>query len=550
MQRRSADVPSPPGGMEPPPGPPSPLPEPPGPPSPGRGKLIWWLVGVGTVAISGAVLTVVLLTGDAEPVAESADSGLPTSTTTLSTATSSPTTIGTIGTTTITDQADPAVGSGAIGGLTAAISADLVLTVSWEDPGGEAGYNYVLTPGSPGALPADTTGFTLDLMPCGAPVTLTLTAVGSDGSALAVGEATAAAVECPAAESPPSDLRVEDGPEADSVTIRWGDATGEVSYRLLVQFSISPEPLDAALPADRTEQAIPVPCGSGMNVRLTALAADGREIGGVSTDHQTRACNAWEWFGPVELVVSPPVSAGTGITTATAQCPAGAQAIGGGYELAGSSSLTLDVRGWVVRNAPAGSGWQVSWVGPEELDTQVWATALCLHTDRTTTIESAATVPSGSQESAAAACAPGTVLVGGGWWADPGLNVTVSMPAGNGWAVTAVDKINVGIARNLKAYAVCLGDPSAAYATTVASFDLHPGAVGPFEGVDCPAGGILTGGGFAAADSFFVSSVPYADSGQDPADDNWLVRLRVYSDWDPAGPTVELRIFGMCLTAP
>jgi len=142
------------------------------------------------------------------------------------------------------------------------------------------------------------------------------------------------------------------------------------------------------------------------------------------------------------------------------------------------------------------------------------------------------------------------VLVGGGWWADPGLNVTVSMPAGNGWAVTAVDEIGVGITRNLKAYAVCLDDPSAAFATTSSTFAMRPGEVGAFEGVDCPAGGMLTGGGFAADSSFFVSSIPYVDSGQDPSDDNWLVRLRVYGESDPAGPSIDLRIFGVCLTTP
>ena len=102
--------------------------------------------------------------------------------------------------------------------------------------------------------------------------------------------------------------------------------------------------------------------------------------------------------------------------------------------------------------------------------------------------------PAGGTMSTTAVCPDGTVVTGGGFSVNLGMHVYTQAKNGNGWAV--VVKNNLGAAQNMTAYAICLTLPSvsstqvSATATAVGS-----GGLGKAK-ADCPAGTVVTGGGF------------------------------------------------------
>jgi hypothetical protein len=103
--------------------------------------------------------------------------------------------------------------------------------------------------------------------------------------------------------------------------------------------------------------------------------------------------------------------------------------------------------------------------------------------------------PAGGTMSTTAVCPDGTVVTGGGFSVNSGMHVYTQAKNGNGWAI--VVKNNLGAAQNMTAYAICLTLPSVSSAQTppAEATALGGGGLGKAK-ADCPAGTVVTGGGF------------------------------------------------------
>ena len=111
-------------------------------------------------------------------------------------------------------------------------------------------------------------------------------------------------------------------------------------------------------------------------------------------------------------------------------------------------------------------------------------------------------VPASSQESAKADCPGSSVLTGGGF-ATSGSNMfvkTMSM-SGNGWQVYGVNQL--GSSQLLNAYAICLHNSGGTTSQVYAQVSAPAGDNGHAT-VACPAGSVVTGGGYASNAQFTV----------------------------------------------
>ena len=95
---------------------------------------------------------------------------------------------------------------------------------------------------------------------------------------------------------------------------------------------------------------------------------------------------------------------------------------------------------------------------------------------------------------ATATCPGSSVVVSGGYAANPDVLVYTHRMHGNGWRVYA--KNNTGFSRSVHAYAVCLSNTSGTVTQAYKQVTAPAGGVGhPIAA--CPAGSIVTGGGWA-----------------------------------------------------
>jgi len=112
-------------------------------------------------------------------------------------------------------------------------------------------------------------------------------------------------------------------------------------------------------------------------------------------------------------------------------------------------------------------------------------------------------VPSGTTGSATIACPGSSIITGGGFALGSSANMfakTTSMD-NNGWQTYAVN--NTGSSQTLSNYAICLsnsgGTTSQVFAQVTAPANSNGHAV-----VACPAGSVVTGGGYASSANFTV----------------------------------------------
>lgn len=96
---------------------------------------------------------------------------------------------------------------------------------------------------------------------------------------------------------------------------------------------------------------------------------------------------------------------------------------------------------------------------------------------------------------AVATCPSGSVVTGGGYAASKDLYVYNSSQSGNGWEVYA--KNTSGASFPLNAYAICLSNTAGASTQVYAQVSVPGGDVGHAVAA-CPAGSVVTGGGYAA----------------------------------------------------
>ena len=100
------------------------------------------------------------------------------------------------------------------------------------------------------------------------------------------------------------------------------------------------------------------------------------------------------------------------------------------------------------------------------------------------------TVPAGESAAAVAACPTGSLMLGGGFASAQGLQVIASMPDPTGWLVTGLN--DTAGALTLTAYASCLHNADGTIQVVSAQVPVSGAPI-----ARCPAGEIVTGGGYA-----------------------------------------------------
>jgi hypothetical protein len=134
-----------------------------------------------------------------------------------------------------------------------------------------------------------------------------------------------------------------------------------------------------------------------------------------------------------------------------------------------------------------------------------------------------------------ATCPAGTVVVSGGFATNPEVHVYTQMKSGNAWIVYA--KSNSGASRILNVYANCLTYPGTATSVVSNSGTMAAGVKSHLT-VDCPAGSVVTGGGFTGKADGGLLTYNSSQNGN-----GWQV-------WNSstAGSGVLINIYAVCLT--
>jgi hypothetical protein len=235
------------------------------------------------------------------------------------------------------------------------------------------------------------------------------------------------------------------------------------------------------------------------------LRASDSSVFGIGTDANTAF-----WVKIKVVALAPPVVAPTtdyvlktvstpagGTMSTTAVCPAGKVVTGGGF------SVNLGMH--VYTQAKNGNGWAVvvkNNTGTAQ-NLNVYAICLTLPSVSSTMASQSISVAGHGGGNTKADCPAGSVVTGGGFTGKPdgSLWTYVSSQSGNGWSVSA--KNSAAGSQSFDAYAVCLSGAPVTTATLTGYKDLAPGATGLAE-VVCPAGQVITGGGWSLNDDLTV----------------------------------------------
>jgi hypothetical protein len=142
---------------------------------------------------------------------------------------------------------------------------------------------------------------------------------------------------------------------------------------------------------------------------------------------------------------------------------------------------------------------------------------------------------SGAIDSATATCPAGSVVVSGGYASSSDMLVYTQFAEGNGWRVYA--KNNAGSSKLLNAYAVCLKNTAGSITQHASTTSVPSGSTGQAE-VSCPAGKIVTGGGFASTSNgdLIVYNTSKTSNG-------WQVYAR-----NNGGSSKSLNVYAVCLS--
>lgn len=190
------------------------------------------------------------------------------------------------------------------------------------------------------------------------------------------------------------------------------------------------------------------------------------------------------------------VSINSGATGgSTMVCPSGSLITGGGFALNNNMvayTQSQDGNAWTAyaKNNGGASGLLNSY-------------AVCLYASIGTTsmVWSQVTVPASTNGNAVVACPAGSVVTGGGYASNSNFFVYNSSMSGNGWQVYAYNSTGTG--QLLNSYATCLAGTTGSTSQVLAQKSIAAGASDGVE-ASCPAGTILTGGGFAGSTNVWV----------------------------------------------
>jgi len=217
-----------------------------------------------------------------------------------------------------------------------------------------------------------------------------------------------------------------------------------------------------------------------------------------------------------------------GIGHLVVNCPSGSLVTGGGF--VGSTAL------FVYSNSATGNGWEVDAQNTSGTDAPLNVYAICLSNSSgaTSQVYSQVTAAPGGIGHVVTNCPTGTVLTGGGFAGNTSLFVYSNSATGNGWEVDAQN--TSGTNQLLNSYALCLSGTSASSAQVYTQVNVAASGIGEAT-VACPAGAVLTGGGYAGNTSLFVyHSMQY---------NGWDIYAQNIS-----GSSQLLNSYAMCTTFP
>lgn len=223
--------------------------------------------------------------------------------------------------------------------------------------------------------------------------------------------------------------------------------------------------------------------------------------------------------------------AGGASSGVTATCPAGSIVTGGGW--ASNAAGTLDV----YNSSKSGNGWQVFARNSSGSGQLLNSYAICLSgTSGSTTQEVAQkSIAAGAHDGISKLCSSG-IVTGGGFAKNNGEALYNTSPSGNGWSSFAWN--TTGGSLLLNTYAICLTGVSGATSSLVVNQVTVPAGATGNSLATCPAGRIMTGGGFAGNDGLLLYTMSASGNG-------W----QVYGQNNTAAP-ILMNAYAQCTLIP
>jgi hypothetical protein len=248
------------------------------------------------------------------------------------------------------------------------------------------------------------------------------------------------------------------------------------------------------------------PAAAGTYQGFFKLRASDSSTFGIGTDANTAF---WVKIKVSAIVLPPPAIAPTttqvfsqvsiaagNVGHATVACPAGSVVVGGGFA-AGNSMV-------VYTHSMEGNGWGAyakNYSGSAQL---LNTYAICLSGTSGTTqqIFKQITVAAGGVGYDTAACPGGSVVTGGGFASSADvLWVYNTSMNGNGWSAYARNTSGTGQLFNI--YGICLSGAGGSTSSVLKQVTIAGGSNGSGEAL-CPAGTLVTGGGYALGTGLVV----------------------------------------------
>jgi len=193
-----------------------------------------------------------------------------------------------------------------------------------------------------------------------------------------------------------------------------------------------------------------------------------------------------------QLVNQESVASGA-YASVTVECPGSSIVTGGGFEVESNQNMYVNY----LRNYY--NGWSADTKNTYSVPLFLGSYAMCLYNSGGTTSQVFAQkqVPPMGIGHVVVTCPAGSVVTGGGYSSSADFTVYTSSMSGNGWRIYAEkEDSNSGVTLNV--YATCLAGTSAT-SSQVQNQNSIPGQNTRLLEAKCPAGSLLTGGGYSVA---------------------------------------------------
>ena len=225
-----------------------------------------------------------------------------------------------------------------------------------------------------------------------------------------------------------------------------------------------------------------------------------------------------------------------GYGAARVACPTGAVLTGGGF------GLDAYLHQFIYGTSASGIYWEADAVNDSNTNELLNSYAMCLYftSGSTQQMYSQTSVPANSIVQATVNCPAGSIVTGGGFAGNPSLVVYNSSKSGNGW--TAYAKSISNSSQLFNAYAMCLSGTSGSSQQVVGMGSIPTGDIGQVT-VACPAGSIVTGGGYATHPGVWVYNSSKDFNG-------WSVAAKTLSSGGIEEAYQRIDVYAICTTFP